>query len=64
MKSYFSGDCDADVSVLVMFQPLINENVYRALQQRLDSIDRNVRDDTSLEELNIASNLLGKQQYN
>ena len=47
-----------------MFQPSINENVYRALQQRLDSIERNVRDETSLEELRRASNLLREVNNN
>ena len=40
-----------------MFQPSMNENVYRSLQQRLDAIGRIVRNDASLDEFARALNL-------
>ena len=41
-----------------MFQPSLNENVYRSLLSRVNSIDRSVNGDMSIDDLRRVSNLL------
>ena len=41
-----------------MFQPTVMRDVGRAIQQRIDAVQRNVRDDMSREELESSRTML------